>query len=210
MQARRFRNRSDAGARLAESLNAHGPPPRPLVLALPRGGVPVAAAIARSLGAPLDVLIVRKLGHPMQPELAVGAVASGGVRVLNPEFSSTVEPDELDAITAREAAEVERLAEVFRNGRPAESLEGRDVILVDDGIATGATMLAAVRAARAAGARHVVVAVPVGDPGTCARLGRHADRVYCPVQPIDLMAVGAWYDDFTQVTDDEVRALLRE
>src|SRR5690606_15434659 len=108
-----------------------------------------AAALARSLRAPLDVLVVRKLGHPMQPELAVGAVASGGIRVLNPEFAGTIAPDILEAITAREVAEVKRLEKLFRNGRPAESLEGRDVILVDDGIATGATMLAAVRAARA-------------------------------------------------------------
>jgi putative phosphoribosyl transferase len=204
----RFRDRSDAGRRLAALLVEQGCPPDPLVLALPRGGVPVGAEIARQLDAPLDVLVVRKIGHPLQPELAIGAVASGGIEVLNPEFAGAVEPEMLERLAARERAEIERRERIYRGERPALRLRDRNVILVDDGLATGATMLAAVRAARAAGARHVTVAVPVGDPGVCARLAREADHVACLMQPRAMMAVGSWYHEFRQLSDSDVRAAL--
>jgi putative phosphoribosyl transferase len=204
----RFRDRSDAGRRLAALLVEQGCAPDPLVLALPRGGVPVGAEIARQLDAPLDVLVVRKIGHPLQPELAIGAVGSGGIEVLNPEFAGAFEPEKLERLAAGERAEIERRELIYRGERPAPHLRDRNVILVDDGLATGATMLAAVRAARAAGARHVSVAVPVGDAGVCARLAKEADRVACLMQPRAMMAVGNWYYEFRQLSDSDVRAAL--
>jgi putative phosphoribosyl transferase len=207
MQIRRFKNRTDAGRRLAEALLKEPRQNDTVVLALPRGGVPVAAEIAWALGVGLDVLVVRKLGHPLQPELAIGAVAAGGVRVVNPDFEGTIPAQTIAEIVSREMTEVERRSRLYRGETPLE-LHQRAVILVDDGLATGATMLAAVRAARAAGARDVTVAVPVGDPAVCARLAAEADRVVCLLKPASLMAVGYWYDDFAQLTDQDVRTAL--
>jgi putative phosphoribosyl transferase len=207
MQSTRFRNRRDAGRRLAEVLLQDPRRGETVVLALPRGGVPVAAEIAGALGVGLDVLVVRKLGHPLQPELAIGAVAEGGVRVVNREFERSIPSRVIAQIVAREVTEVERRGRLYRGDAPLD-LRQRYVILVDDGLATGASMLAAVRAARAAGARNVIVAVPVGDAGICARLAAEADRVVCLHQPAALMAVGYWYDDFEQLTDNDVRTAL--
>ncbi len=211
MDSSTYRDRADAGRRLGAQLVREPifdpPAGQPLVLALPRGGVPVGVEVARALGAPLDVLVVRKLGHPLQPELAIGAVATGGVRVLNREFADAIAPGSIDAIAAREMQEVERRSRAYRGDAPL-TLRDRDVVLVDDGLATGATMRAAVRAARAAGAARIVVAVPVGDPDVCARLGQEADRVVCLLQPPAMMAVGYWYEDFPQLTDDDVRSAL--
>lgn len=211
MDSSMFHDRADAGRRLGALLargSIFGPPAgQPLVLGLPRGGVPVGAAVARALHAPLDVLVVRKLGHPLQPELAIGAVATGGVRVLNREFADALAPETIDAITARETQEVERRSRAYRGDAPL-TLRGRDVVLVDDGLATGATMRAAVRATRAAGAARIVVAVPVGDPDVCRALAQEADDVVCLLQPAAMMAVGYWYEDFPQLTDDDVRTAL--
>lgn len=208
MEYHTYHDRQDAGRRLASALAQHMPMDRPLVLALPRGGVPVAAEIARALGAELDILVVRKLGHPLQPELAVGAIATGGIRVLNEDIAETVAADSIADVIAREEREVERRSRVYRSERGIPVLQDRNVILVDDGVATGATMLAAVRAVRAAHAHRIVVAVPVGDPGVCVNLGREADRVLCPLQPPALDSVGRWYDEFPQLTDEQVRAEL--
>jgi predicted phosphoribosyltransferase len=181
-----------------------------VVLALPRGGVPVAAEVARALHAPLDVFLVRKLGVPGHEELAMGAIASGGVRVVNDEVVRSLGLDArtIDAVARHEEAELERRARAYRGGRPPPDVRGKTVILVDDGLATGATMRAAVEAVRAGHPAAVVVAVPVGAPGTCAALGEVADRVVCLVAAEGFGAVGAFYRDFTQTTDDEVRALL--
>jgi putative phosphoribosyl transferase len=207
MQIPRFRNRRDAGRRLADALLKEPRRTDTVVLALPRGGVPVAAEVARALGVGLDVLVVRKLGHPLQPELAIGAVAAGGVRVVNPDFEGTIPAPTIAEIAAREMTEVERRSRLYRGESPLE-LRQRAVVLVDDGLATGATMLAAVRAVRAAGARDVTVAVPVGDAGVCARLAAEADRVVCLLKPASLMAVGYGYQDFDQLTDHDVRTAL--
>lgn len=181
-----------------------------LVLGLPRGGVPVARPVADALGAPLDVLVVRKLGVPGHEELAMGAVASGGIRVLDDDVLAVnaVPPTEIDAVTRRERAAVERGDAAFRSGRLPAPIAGRDVILVDDGLATGSTMLAAVRAVRQAGAARVTVAVPVGADSGCALVAAEADDVLCPLRPRPFVAVGVWYDDFRATTDEEVRALL--
>lgn len=181
-----------------------------LVLGLPRGGVPVAREVADALGAPLDVLVVRKLGVPGHEELAMGAIAEGGVRVLNEDVIRALEigADELEQAVAAQAEEVARRARRYRDGRPAPQVAGRVVILVDDGLATGATMHAAVLAVRAQGPARVVVAVPVGAHDTCARLLEVADEVVCARVPEPFYAVGLWYQDFAQTTDEEVRALL--
>jgi putative phosphoribosyl transferase len=207
MQIPRFKNRRDAGRRLAEVLLKEPRRDDTVVLALPTGRRARRLEVARALGVGLDVLVVRKLGHPMQPELAIGAVAAGGVRVVNPDFEGTIPAQTIAEIAAREMSELERRSRLYRGRSPLE-LSQRAVILVDDGLATGATMLAAVRAARAAGARDVTVAVPVGDAGVCARLATEADRVVCLLKPVSLMAVGHWYDEFDQLTDDDVRTTL--
>jgi putative phosphoribosyl transferase len=206
----RFKNRSEAGRFLAEQLSAYANRPDTLVLALPRGGVPVAYEVAKALGAPLDVFQVRKLGLPGHEELAMGAIATGGVRVRNPEVVEYLRiPDEvIDEVTARERQELERRERLYREGRPALSPRGRVVILVDDGLATGSTMLAAVLALRQQQPASIVVAVPVAAKQTCEELRTVADEVVCAVTPDPFYAVGLWYEDFSQTTDEEVRELL--
>jgi putative phosphoribosyl transferase len=207
-----FADRTAAGRALARALadrRLHAPD-SVVVLGLPRGGVPVAAEVARALRAPLDVFVVRKLGTPGHPELAMGAIASGGVRVLNTELLRRlgVSDDEVDQVAADELVELQRRERAYRASRPAPELTGRTVVLVDDGLATGATMRAAVTAVRAAAPQRVVVAVPVGAPESCAELAAHADDVVCLHSPPSFGAVGAYYLDFTQTSDDEVRRLL--
>jgi putative phosphoribosyl transferase len=206
---RAFRNRRDAGRRLALAL-ASLRDDEPVVVGLPRGGVPVAAEVAEALGAPLDVIVVRKLGVPFQPELGMGAIGEGGVRVLNDEVVriAGVSPGEVAEVEARERFELERRAQRFRGDRTAVPLAGRTVIVVDDGIATGGTARAAVEVARAHGASRVVLAVPVAPPDTVASMREIADEVVCLATPVAFSAVGQWYEDFTQTSDAEVVRLL--
>jgi predicted phosphoribosyltransferase len=210
MKPERFRNRTDAGRQLAEKLAAYANRPDVLVLALPRGGVPVAFELARAFGAPLDVFLVRKLGVPGYEELAMGAVATGGVRVLNDEIvrGLGISEHEIDAVVAREMRELSRRDRLYRGDRPPSDVAGRTVILVDDGLATGATMRAAVQALRQQQPGRIVAAVPTASPDTCQVLKAEADDVICAITPEPFFAVGHWYDDFTQTTDDEVRELL--
>jgi predicted phosphoribosyltransferase len=205
-----FSNRAEAGRRLAEKLEKFAGRNDVIVLGLPRGGVPVAYEVARALGVHLDVFIVRKLGVPGFEELAVGAIASGGVRVLNEDVVRALpNADEIiDAVTTKETAELERREENYRGGRPAPDLRGRVVILVDDGLATGATMRAAIRALRQCGVARIVVAVPVGPPETCREVEEEADELVCAMTPESFHAVGQYYEDFSQTSDDEVRELL--
>lgn len=207
-----YRDREEAGRVLAAKLQFLHARPDAIVLALPRGGVPLGHAIARALGVALDLMLVRKLGVPGHEELAAGAIAMGGVEVLNDEVvqGCGLRRDDLDTIARRERAELDRRARAYRGARPMPLLTGRCVVLVDDGFATGATMSAAVRACRAQGALRVVVAVPVAPPDAVARLRGEADQVICPVIPFDFAAIGQYYDDFHQVSDEEVRALLGE
>jgi len=204
-----FRDRADAGKRLASQLVRVGGDP--VVLGLPRGGVPVAAEVARQLGAPLDVILVRKLGVPYQPELAMGAVGEGGVRVLNQQVLNVagVRADVLASVEARAQEEIARRALRLRGSRHPIPLAGRTAIVVDDGIATGSTAEAACRVARAHGAARVILAVPVAPPASVARLRSIADEVVCLETPEQMLAIGQWYDDFTQTTDEEVAELLR-
>jgi predicted phosphoribosyltransferase len=207
----RFRDRREAGGWLAAKLAAkYANRPDVLVLALPRGGVPVAYEVAHALRAPLDVFLVRKLGVPGHEELAMGAVATGGVRVLNHDIVRALRiPDEvIDAVTAREQAELARRERLYRGDRPPADVRGRTVVLVDDGLATGATMLAAVQALRQQHPARVVVAVPIAPPETCEQLRTEVDEVVCAFTPEPFRAVGLWYEDFTPTTDDEVRDLL--
>ena len=206
-----FRDRRHAGVLLGERLQPLGLV-RPVVLGLPRGGVVVAAEVARALGAPLDVLVVRKLGAPGNPELGIGAIAEGGVAVLNEGLISRlgVRPAELEAVRARETAELERRTQAYRQGRPARPLPGRTAVIVDDGLATGYTARAAVAAVRARGAAVVVLAVPVAAPETVAEFAALVDRVVCVELPELLFAVGASYADFSQTSDEEVERLLAE
>ena len=212
----RFQNRAQAGKLLAAELRARGvDAPRDggsgtIVLALPRGGVPVAFAVAMALGLELDVLLVRKLGLPNQPEYAIGAIGSGGVRVLQAGVPGMmgVTQEQVDAIAARELAEIARRERLYRKERPDPALAGRDVILVDDGIATGSTMLAAVQVARGRGAARVVVAVPVAPPATLAALAPLVDELVCLAAPPRFRAVSQWYDSFDQTSDEEVQDLL--
>ena len=204
-----FKNRSEAGHALAQRLGGYDSDA--LLLALPRGGVPVAVEVARALNAELDVFVVRKLGAPGQPELALGAVASGGVRVLNDALVSRlgVSEADLEKVAARERQEVQRREQLYRGERAALKLEGRTVILVDDGLATGASMRAAVTALHQKELAKLVVAVPVAAPDTCAALEKEVDEVVCVATPTPFYGVGRWYTNFRQVTDDEVRDLLR-
>jgi putative phosphoribosyl transferase len=206
----RFFDRADAGRRLAREIAQLDLGDDVLVLGLPRGGVPVAAEVPTALAAPFDVLVVRKLGVPGHEELAFGAIASGGVRVLNDDVvrHARLTAADIERVTERELNELERREAAYRGDRAPLHLEGRSVIVVDDGLATGATMSAAVDALRAAGAAHLTVAVPVGASSTCGMLANRADRVVCLSQPRDFGAVGFWYEDFSPTTDEEVRAAL--
>lgn len=208
----KFRNRRDAGQRLATRVADLDLPDDTLVLGLPRGGVPVAAEVAAMISAPMDVLVVRKLGVPGHEELAFGAIASGGVRVLNDDVVrlDRITPEDVDRVTVGETLELERRERTYRGDRSPLAVAGRTVVVVDDGLATGATMAAAVDALRAGGADRIVVAVPVGAPETVTALSDRADQVVCVQQPTAFGAVGAWYEDFSPTTDDEVRDALSE
>ena len=204
-----FRDRQDAGRRLAEAVAGYAGPDT-VVVGLPRGGVPVAAEVAGKLAAPLDVFVVRKLGVPFQPELAMGAIASGGVVVRNEQVLRLVPDAEARLAEARrrEQAVLEEREALYRGRRQAVDLHGKTVIVVDDGVATGATMKAAVEALRGAGVARVIVAVPVGAPDTLRELRRSADEVVCLQSPALFSAVGQWYEDFGQTTDEEVQGIL--
>jgi putative phosphoribosyl transferase len=210
MNGSRFRNRRDAGRVLATKLAAYAKRPDVIVLALPRGGVPVAYEVAQALAAPLDVFLVRKLGLPGHEEFALGAIATGGVRVINQDVvrGLRIPPTTIDAIAASEHQELERRERLYRGDRQGPDVRDRTVILVDDGLATGATMYAAVKALRQQGAGRVVVAVPIAPPETCDQLRAAVDDIVCVVTPEPFYAVGLWYEDFSQTTDDEVRNLL--
>jgi predicted phosphoribosyltransferase len=207
-----FRDRREAGKYLACKLTAYANNPDVLVLALPRGGVPVGFEVARALHAPLDVFLVRKLGVPGHEELAMGAIASWGARVLNQDVvrGLHIPQDVIDIVAARERDELERRDRLYRANRPKPTVRGRKVILVDDGLATGSTMRAAIAALRQREPARIVVAVPVGSHETCAEFQEEADEAICAVMPEPFYAVGVWYHDFSQTTDDEVRHLLDE
>lgn len=211
MPDRVFRDRRDAGRVLAGLLDPYRGRPDVVVLALPRGGVPVAYEVATALGAPLDVLAVRKLGAPEHEELAVGAVALGGVVVLNEDVVRAlgIRPEDIQRITDREGRELARREQVYREGRPPPQVTGNTVILVDDGLATGASMRAAVLALRRRDPARIVVAVPAAPQSTCQEFAAIADEMVCATTPSPFFAVGASYRDFTQTTDEEVRDLLR-
>ncbi len=205
-----FQDRTDAGRQLAEKLLSYAGRDDVIVLALPRGGVPVAFEVAQRVRVPLDVCVVRKLGVPGHEELAMGAIASGGVRVLNEDVLYVL-PDAqsiVEMVTAIEREELKRRERDYRSNRPAPEVRGRTVILVDDGLATGATMRAAAAALRQQGAAKIIVAVPVGAPGTCHEIRSVADEVVCLQTPGSFMGVGQYYEDFSQTTDEEVRELL--
>jgi putative phosphoribosyl transferase len=211
MRTERFTNRTEAGRQLADDLKEYAGREDALVLALPRGGVPVAFEVARALGLPMDLFLVRKLGVPGHEELAMGAIASGGVRVLNEEVVRMFSPpeDTIARVAAQEQEELERRERAYRGGRRDLRLEGKTVILVDDGLATGSTMRAAAQAVRAQDPARIVVAVPVAAAETCDELRGEVDEVVCTLTPEPFRAVGIWYDDFAQTTDEEVRELLR-
>ena len=206
----KFRDRADAGRELAGQLAHYAGRSDVLVLALPRGGVPVGYEVAEVLGAPLDVFLVRKLGVPGHEELAMGAIASGGVRVLNERVVRPLGITDavIKAVEAEERRELERRESAYRGSRPPIDVHGQTVILVDDGLATGASMRAAVVALRRLEPARIVVAVPVGAPDTCAELEKEADEVVCVSEPEPFFGVGMWYRDFSPTTDDEVRELL--
>ncbi|NIA55203.1 phosphoribosyltransferase [Massilia sp. TW-1] len=207
---RPFKNRTEAGRQLAKRLGAYARRPDAVVLALPRGGVPVGFAIAQRLGIALDILLVRKLGMPGHEEFAMGAVGGGGVRVLQPGVPGLmgVTPEAVEAVTARELAELQRRELAYRGGRPPLDLAGRSAILVDDGVATGSTMLAAIEVARRLGPRTLALAIPVAPPDTAAALEARVDDFVCLSTPFHFRAVGQWYDAFDQTTDEEVQDLL--
>jgi putative phosphoribosyl transferase len=210
MSPRVFNDRVEAGQVLAERLKHYADRPDVIVLALPRGGVPVAYEVAKALHAPMDVFIVRKLGIPGYEELAMGAVASGGARVLNDQVVRGLSiPDSvIDAVANWELRELERRERLYRGNRPPPDVRGKAVILVDDGLATGSTMLAAVQALRKLGPARIVVAVPVASLDTCELLNEYVEETVCATTPEPFYAVGLWYRDFSQTTDEEVRELL--
>jgi putative phosphoribosyl transferase len=205
-------DRQTAGRALAESLQAYAGRDDVLVLALPRGGVPVALEISKALGAPLDLILVRKLGTPGNLELAMGAIASGGIRVLNPEIiaSRQIGQKAIEEVAAREKRELKRRQQSYRGNRPLPRMKDRLVILVDDGIATGATMQAAIKALKVQKPTKIVVAVPVAPADTVAKLKKLVDEVVCSHTPEPFMAIGNWYDDFSQLSDEDVRKVLEE
>jgi putative phosphoribosyl transferase len=206
----RFEDRADAGRRLAKVLGQYANRSDVIVLALPRGGLPVGLEVAQALNAPLDVFVVRKLGLPWQEELAMGALASGGVRILDDDLirAAHVSEEDIQRVTAIEQAELERRERRYRDGRAFPNLAGKTVLLVDDGLATGSTMRAAVAALRVEKPARVVVAVPVASPETCDAFRSIADDIVCAETPEPFIAVGLWYEDFSQTTDDEVHEIL--
>jgi putative phosphoribosyl transferase len=208
----RFRDRRDAGFLLAQRLTYYKDRGDVIVLALPRGGVPVAFEIAKAINAPLDIFVVRKLGVPWQPELAMGAIAGDGVEVLNGDVVTAynIPPHVIRRVAEEETRELQRRLQDYRGNRPLPRLNGETVVLVDDGLATGSTMRAAVTAVRRQQPRAVVVAVPVAAESTCQELKPHVNEIVCLKTPPDFTAVGLWYDDFSQTTDEEVRQLLAQ
>jgi putative phosphoribosyl transferase len=210
MMLTRFRNRIEAGERLTERLLAYARRPDVLVLALPRGGVPVAYEVARALDAPLDVFVVRKLGVPGREELAMGAIASGGILVLNDDVVGALRIPErvIDAVASRETRELRWRERSYRGNRPPLEIDNRTVILVDDGMATGSTMRAAIEALRRLAPARIIVAIPTAAPAARAEIGLEADECICCETPDPFYAVGVWYEDFSQTTDEEVRDLL--
>ncbi len=210
MSAKPFRDRRDGGQALAARLGHYAGRDDTVVLALPRGGVPVAHEVARALAAPLDVFVVRKLGVPGQEELALGAVASGGVRVINRSVVNAVgvPAETIERLTRRERGELARRERAYRDARPPVDVRGRVVLLVDDGLATGASMRVAVAALREQGAARLVIAVPAAPAETCRELATEVDEVVCATSPEPFTAVGSCYDDFSQTTDEDVRELL--
>jgi predicted phosphoribosyltransferase len=207
-----FRDRFEAGQFLAQKLLKYRDEPDVIVLALPRGGVPVAFEVAKALNAPLDIFLVRKLGVPGHEELAMGAVADGDVVVLNDDVVGPlgIAREIIDDVTRRERRNLHEQREKYRGGQPAPRIEDRIVILVDDGLATGSTMRAAIAALRKQGPRRLVVGVPVGAAETCDELGQEADEIVCAITPQHFMAVGVWYNDFSPTSDNTVRALLED
>ena len=207
-----YRNRSEAGKHLAAQLVHYADRDDVLVLALPRGGVPVAFEVAQALGAPLDVFLVRKLGVPGHEELAMGAIATGGVRVLNDELVEYLAiPDSvIDSVAADELQELKRRERAYRGNHPEPDVSGKTIILVDDGLATGSTMRAAAAALRQQNPARIVVAVPVSAPETCDEYRMGADEIICVAKPQRFLGVGRWYQDFSPTTDEEVRTLLEQ
>ena len=207
-----FKDRREAGRKLAQKLTAYAGQPDLLTLALPRGGVPVAYEVARALNAPLDVFLVRKLGLPGQEELAIGAIATGGVRVLNRDIIRTLSiPDEvINFVARRELQELQRRERLYRGDRPPPEVRDRTIILIDDGLATGASMRAAVVSLRAQHPARIVVAVPIAAENVCEAFRTEVDEIICAVTPEPFYGVGRWYEDFSQITDQEVRILLEE
>ena len=207
-----FRDRRDAGKKLAQRLTAYSECQDGLILALPRGGVPVAYEVALSLRIPVDIFIVRKLGVPGREELAFGAIASGGVRVLNGDVVRMLSiPDEvINFVAKREFQELQRREQLYRGNRPAPDVRNRTVILIDGGLATGASMRAAVAGLRALHPARIVIAVPTAAPEACEAFQSEVDEIICAVTPELFYGVGRWYEDFSQVTDEEVRTLLQE
>lgn len=210
MVVERFRDRTEAGQVLASRLTAYAHRPDVLVLALPRGGVVVAFEVAKALHVPLDVLIIRKLGVPGYEELAMGAIASGGVQVLNDEVVRmlVLSTEVINKVTVQEQHELERREHLYRGDRPASDVQGRTIILVDDGIATGATMRAAIATVRKRQPARIIVAVPVAASATCEALETQVDELICIIRPEEFYSVGFWYEHFAQTTDKEVRDLL--
>jgi len=207
-----FKDRRDAGRKLAQKLSAYAGRPNVLILALPRGGVPVAYEVARALNAPLDVFIVRKLGLPGREELAIGAIASGGVRVLNNDILRMLSvPEEvINFVVKRETQELQRRERLYRGDQPSPDVRDRTVILIDDGLATGASMRAAVAGLRAQHLAQIVIAVPTAAPEACDAFQGEVDEVICAITPELFYGVGRWYEDFSQVSDEEVRVLLEQ
>lgn len=207
---RRFENRTEAGQFLAEKLGEYADRPDVIVLALPRGGVPVAYEVAKALNAPLDIFVVRKLGVPGYEELAMGAIASGGVLVVNPNVVQTlgIDRETIQGVAAEEMRELQRRMQEYRGTRAVPDVKGRTAILVDDGLATGASMWAAVTALRQLGPEEIVVGVPAASEETCREFQAEVDDIVCAITPEPFMAVGYWYVDFSQTSDEEVRELL--
>lgn len=207
-----IRNRTSAGKELAEALQSYQDLENVIILALPRGGLPVAVEIAQKLNAPLDLMLVRKLGVPSYPELAMGAIASGDIKVLNPQviYSYGISEAQIEEVEKHEREELDRRAVAYRGQRPYPDLNDKIVIIVDDGLATGATMHAALDAVRLQNPRSIVIAVPVAPPDSISELRQKVDEVICPLQPTQLSSIGQWYEDFSQVSDEDVTELLSQ